>query len=191
MTTGRQSPAAGEGLLCVKSRHGDAPMLDDMIAGLVDLDTNGLCLRWRNHLGGTPPAHLPRWLLLRILAYRIQASALGGLDKETLRLLGRPKVQTSEAADAQRFVARPPATREGVKLSPGAVLVREWDGKVESVMVLAKGFASKGETYRSLSQIAKAMTGTNWNGHRFFGLRTVNCERLAKGNQDSRVARSQ
>ena len=191
MTTGRQSPAAGEGLLCVKSRHGDAPMLDDMIAGLVDLDTNGLCLRWRNHLGGTPPVHLPRWLLLRILVYRIQAAAIGGLDKERLRLLGPPKGQTSDAPDTQPFLARTPATREGVKLSAGAMLVREWEGKLERVMVLEKGFAWKGETYRSLSQIANAMTGTTWNGHRFFGLRTAESMRSAKVNQDSREAGSQ
>jgi hypothetical protein len=185
MAKRRRSAAVGKGLLCAKSRRDGAPTLDEMIAGLVDLDANGLCLQWRNHLGGTPPAHLPRWLLLRVLAYRIQAAALGGLDKETLRLLGHPKGKTP---DAQPFVARTPATREGVKLSPGAVLVREWDGKIERVMVMDKGFAWKGETYRSLSRIAKAMTGTNWNGHRFFGLRTAESKRLAKGSRDSRRA---
>ena len=78
-----KSPAVSEGLLCAKSRPDGAPALDNTIAGLVDLDANGLCLQWRNHLGGTPPVHLPRWLLLRILVYRIQAAAIGGLDKET------------------------------------------------------------------------------------------------------------
>ena len=58
-----------------------------MIAALVELNANGRCLQWRNHLGGTPPAHLPRWLLMKILAYRIQATVFGGLDKETLRVL--------------------------------------------------------------------------------------------------------
>ena len=67
--------------------------LGEIISGLVDLDVNGLCLQWRNHLGGTPPAHLPRWLVLRIMAYRIQAAALGGLDKETLRVIRQPKGQ--------------------------------------------------------------------------------------------------
>ena len=186
-----KSPAVGEGLLCAKSRPDGAPTLDNTIAGLVDLDANGLCLQWRNHLGGTPPVHLPRWLLLRILVYRIQAAAIGGLDKETLRLLGPPKGQTSDAPDIQPFLARTPATREGVKLSAGAMLVREWEGKLERVMVLEKGFAWKGETYRSLSQIANAMTGTTWNGHRFFGLRTAESMRSAKVNQDSREAGSQ
>src|SRR5271165_2501819 len=66
-------------------RSDEATSLSDLIAGLADLDPNGLRLQWRNHLGGTPPAHLPRWLLLRVLAYQIQAAALGGLDKATLR----------------------------------------------------------------------------------------------------------
>ena len=172
-----------------RSYRSDA--LNDLIASLVDLGANGLCLQWRNHLGGTPAAHLPRWLLVRILAYRIQAAVLGGLDKEMLRLLGPPKGQTPEARYDRPFVARTPSSREGVRLSPGAILVREWDGKLERVMVLDKGFAWKGKTYRSLSQIAKAMTGTNWNGHRFFGLRTPGSRRLAKRSQDSLEAGSQ
>ena len=56
-------------------------------------------------------------------------------------------------------------------MKPGALLVREWQGKLERVMVLEEGFAWNGKNFGSLSQIAKAMTGTNWNGHRFFGLR--------------------
>ena len=83
---GRRPPrGAGEGLLRPTPRPKGVLALDDMIAALVELDANGLCLQWRNHLGGTPPAHLPRWLLMKILAYRIQATAFGGLDKETLR----------------------------------------------------------------------------------------------------------
>ena len=60
---------------------------------------------------------------------------------------------------------------EGVGLKAGALLVREWNGRLERVMILEEGFAWNGQTFGSLSQIAKAMTGTNWNGHRFFGLR--------------------
>ena len=69
------------------------------------------------------------------------------------------------------FDRRAPQTREGVGLKAGALLVREWNGKLERVMILDQGFAWNGQTFSSLSQIAKAMTGTNWNGHRFFGLR--------------------
>jgi hypothetical protein len=87
MARRRPTRGADEGLL----RPTPGPMgvlaLDDMIVALVELDANGLGLQWRTHLGGTPPAHLPRWLLMKILAYRLQAAAFGGLDKETLRVL--------------------------------------------------------------------------------------------------------
>ena len=170
MAKRRQSCGVGEALSPSAPRSAERGSLEDLVAGLVDLDVNGLRLQWRNHLGGTPSAHLPRWLLLRVLGYRIQAAALGGLDKETLRVIRQPKGQTFDSP-VSRFEARTPATREGATLKAGALLTREWNGKLERVMVLEKGFAWNGETYGSLSQIAKAMTGTNWNGHRFFGLR--------------------
>jgi DUF2924 family protein len=72
---------------------------------------------------------------------------------------------------ATPFDRRGPQTREGLGLKVGALLVREWKGQLERVMILEEGFAWNGQTFGSLSQIAKAMTGTNWNGHRFFGLR--------------------
>jgi hypothetical protein len=131
-----------------------------LVAGLVDLDVNGLRLQWRNHLGGAAPTHLPRWPLLRVLGYRIQATALGGLDKETLRVIRQPKGQTVDSPVSRPFEARIPTTREGATLKAGALLTREWNGKLERVMVLERGFAWNGETYSSLSQIAKAMTGT-------------------------------
>ena len=84
-----------------------------------------------------------------------------------LRMLCREKDGKALAA----FDRRAPQTRDGVGLSAGALLVREWNGKHERVMILEEGFAWNGQTFRSLSQLAKAITGTNWNGHRFFGLR--------------------
>jgi hypothetical protein len=175
---GRRPPrGAGEDLLRPTPRPKGVLALDGMIAALVELNANGLCLQWRNHLGGTPPAHLPRWLLMKILAHRIQTTAFGGLDKETLRVLRQPKGQRLESADAHPFETRVPTTQDGASLRAGTLLVREWNGKLERVMVLERGFAWNGETFGSLSQIAKAMTGTSWNGHRFFGLRT------AKSNQ--------
>ena len=76
------------------------------------------------------------------------------------------------------FATRAASTRDGIALKPGALLAREWRGKLERVTVLDKGFAWNGKTYGSLSQIAKTITGTNWNGHRFFGLRTPKPESL-------------
>jgi len=183
MTKRRQSRGLSEGLLRPTPQSDSIPALSETISGLVDLNANGLCLQWRNHLGGSPPAHLPRWLLLRILAYRIQAAALGSLDKETLRVLRQPKGERLESSDARPFETRIPTTRDGANLRAGALLVREWKGKLERVIVLERGFAWNGETYESLSQIAKTMTGTSWNGHRFFGLRT------AKSNQSGMPGR--
>jgi hypothetical protein len=72
-------------------RFDHAGSVEDVIASLADLDAKGLRLQWRNHLGGTPPAHLPRWLLLRVLAYQFQVAAFGGPDKATLRVIRQPK----------------------------------------------------------------------------------------------------
>src|ERR1700719_4792777 len=120
---GRLPPrGAGEGLLRPTQRPKGFLALDDTIAALVELDANGLCLQWRNHLGGTPPAHLPRWLLMKILAYRIQAAAHGGLAKETLRVLRQPKGQRLASSDWHPFETRTPITREGASLRPGTLL---------------------------------------------------------------------
>jgi hypothetical protein len=138
-----------------------------IVANLDGLDLNGLRRQWRAHLGGEPPAHLPRWLLMRVLAHRLQSDAFGGSDKSIRRILRFGK----EDGVGAPFDRRVPQTREGLGLKVGALLVREWKGQLERVMILEDGFAWNGQTFGSLSQIAKAMTGTNWNGHRFFGLR--------------------
>ena len=101
--------------------------------------------------------------MFRILAYRLQADLLGDLNTESQRLLDRS--ETPEKA-GQRAVARRP-----VHARPGTVLGREWNGQMQRVTVLEKGFAWKGKTYPSLSKVALAITGTRWNGPRFFGLR--------------------
>jgi DUF2924 family protein len=131
-------------------------------------------------LGGTPPAHLPRWLLLRVFAYEFQVAALGGPDKATLRVIRQSKGRTLGGP----FEARIASTREGADLRAGALLVRGWKGKPQRVTVLEKGFAWNGKSYFSRSQIAKAMTGTAWNGHRFFGLRTATPARAAQAPRD-------
>jgi hypothetical protein len=104
---------------------------------------------------------------MKVLAYRLQSDAFSGLDQSVRRILRSGKDGGGGAA----FDRRAPQTREGVGLKAGALLVREWKGRLERVMILEKGFAWDGQTFGSLSQIAKAMTGTSWNGHRFFGLR--------------------
>jgi Protein of unknown function (DUF2924)/Homeodomain-like domain len=140
--------------------------LPSIIANLEGLDLGGLRRQWRAQLGGEAPAHLSRWLLMKVLAYRLQSSAFGDLDKTIRRILRSGKEDGAGAP----FDCRAPQTREGVSLRVGALLVRQWRGQLERVMILEEGFAWNGQTFGSLSQIAKAMTGTSWNGHRFFGL---------------------
>jgi hypothetical protein len=172
MAAGRCSNDAEENHSLSASSGRETATLDAIVAGLADLDADQLRLQWRNHLGGTAPAHLPRWLLLRVLAYRLQAAALGDLDKATARSVCALEGGAIESGDSP-FKTRSPRTQDGTGLNPGALLVRQWKGKLEKVMVLDKGFAWNGQTFGSLSQVAKAITGTSWNGHRFFGLRST------------------
>jgi hypothetical protein len=141
--------------------------LEDEIAHLRDLDLPGLRARWHSVFRRQAPDHLPRHLLYRMIAYRLQAERLGDLDRDTQRFL-------DQVAAGARNGDELPAESNGLTrhgLLPGTILVREWDGKSQRVMVLDQGFAWNGATYRSLTQIAFAMTGTRWSGPRFFGLR--------------------
>ena len=163
-----KASGAGEALVPPAPPPSERETLDASVTSLSGLNLDQLCLQWRNQLGGIAPGHLPRWLLMRVLAYRIQAAAFGDLDRTILRRL---RDEALELRDARPFATRGPTTREGVGLKSGALLVREWKGRLERVMVLDDGYAWNGCVYRSLSQVAKAITGTNWNGHRFFGLK--------------------
>ena len=151
--TGRRAVAAFPATS--SSTHVEAELIR-----LACADTNGLARRWRVLFGGRAP-DLPRALLLRILAYRIQADAAGDLDPTTIQLLDR--LGRGEISEI------PLPELRAVK--PGTLLVREWEGTLQRVVVLESGFAWNGRTYESLSKVARAITGTNWNGPRFFGLR--------------------
>src|SRR5215204_7138335 len=143
----------------------DTKTLDVEIAHLRDLDVRDLQARWRNAFRRAPPPHLPRHLLFRVLAYRLQADRLGDLDAECKRLLdgaGSPEAAARRMVEGKRLTAL---------VQPGTMLAREWNGRMQRVAVLADGFAWNGKTYPSLSKIAFAITGTRWNGPRFFGLR--------------------
>ena len=107
---------------------------------------------------------------MRVLGHRLQIAAFGDLDRSVRRLL-KDEAEGEGGPPAAPFDRRDAQTRDGIALRPRALLVREWRGKLERVMVLEEGFAWNGKNFGSLSQIAKAMTGTSWNGHRFFGLR--------------------
>jgi len=143
----------------------DRKTLDVEIARLRDLDVGALRARWQDVFRRQPPPCLPQHLLFRMLAYRLQADHLGDLDGESRRLLDSA---VSPEAAGKRAVERARVTRD---MSPGTMLGREWNGRMHRIAVLAEGFAWNGKTYPSLSKIALAITGTRWNGPRFFGLR--------------------
>lgn len=144
------------------------------LAGLEHLDGDALRALWRRRLRGTPPA-LPRPLLMRLLAYRLQARASGDLDAETARALdrvAREGARRRQAGEARPKAVPPVAAVPREKgLKPGTVLMRQHGGTVHHVMVVAGGFAWRGTIYTNLSEIARTITGTRWSGPRFFGLR--------------------
>ena len=142
--------------------------MEDEIAHLRALDLTGLRARWQSVFQRPPPSHLPRHLLFAVLAFRIQTDRFGNLDHETRKVLDRTNASESGSAMADRLNS---LDRKRADLTPGTVLVREWNQQSHRVTVLAKGFAWNGQTYESLSKIAFAITGTRWNGPRFFGLR--------------------
>ena len=142
--------------------------LNSEIAHLRDLDLQGLRARWKSMFRQQPPYHLPRHLLFAVLAYRLLADELGDLDPITARLL--KQIATGGGTlGASRLTQE--FGRRRAALKPGTILMREWNARAYRVMVVDEGFAWNGKTYDSLSKVAFAITGTNWNGPRFFGLR--------------------
>ena len=157
--------------------------LEAELAGLGQLSLDDLRLRWRNHWGRLAPARLSRGLFVHVMAYRIQAEAFGDLDRKTVRMLERLADDAADRSASNRSstpdsdaglkseVSSVRAASDPLVLKPGALLIREWQGRIERVMVVKGGFAWNGATYTSLSAAAFAITGTKWNGHRFFGVR--------------------
>src|SRR5882724_2249906 len=142
--------------------------VEDEVVHLRGLDLRGLRARWQSVFQRPPPDHLPRHLLFAIIAYRIQADRFGDLDRETRQLLDRTGAKESGTAMSARLIS---FDQKRTELTPGTVLVRDWDRRSHRVMVMSDGFAWNGQTYDSLSKVAFAITGTKWNGPRFFGQR--------------------
>ena len=117
---------------------------------------------WRARFKSDPPPAFGPDLLRRSLAYRVQEKAFGGLDRETARLLAQLMGQ-HDKTPGRLVLPR--------QIKPGAVLVRHFKGVTHRVTVTADGYAYQDKPYESLSEIARAITGTRWNGPRFFGLR--------------------
>ena len=133
------------------------------IAALQSSDVTRLKTRWRSLYGGEAPARFSRDLLMRAVAYRMQERAMGGLKPSIRRLFERV------AADAH--ARRPLKLMLQATPQPGAILIREWRGVKYKVVVRADGFSFRNQHYRSLSAVARLVTGSRWSGPLFFGLK--------------------
>ncbi len=118
---------------------------------------------WREHFKKTTPSQVRRELLVRILAYKIQEKAFGGLSNSTRRRLR----QLADALEANPSAALPNVRR----IKPGTRLIRQWQGKTHQVTVGEAEYEYAGQRYGSLSEIARLITGTRWSGPLFFGLK--------------------
>jgi len=140
------------------SKEDDA-QLEAEIEQIRSLPVDQLRVLWRQTFKSSPPSAFAKDMLGRMICYHMQEKALGGLSRASRRLLDHIGDGKGAVETAQR------------RLKPGTVLVREYQGERHSVVAASDGFVWKEETYASLSIIARLITGTNWNGPKFFGLR--------------------
>jgi hypothetical protein len=136
--------------------HEGAAILDMKIRRIQELSLPDLRSEWARTYRKKPPRALSRQLLVYMLAWKIQEDALGGHSREVLRIL---KSYSSGRQVALRY------------LQPGTDLIRENQGERHTVSVTTDGFRWRGKDFSSLTAIANAITGADWNGPRFFGLR--------------------
>jgi hypothetical protein len=195
-TVRRRLPEAAAGSVRAENPP-TATGLQAELAELARLSLDDLRLRWRNNWGRLAPAHLSRGLLIRVMTYRLQAEAFGDLNRKTVGLLQRMTNGAAEKLTADRSgtpgsdehaeskISSTRAAYEPLVLKPGAVLTREWHGRLERVTVVDDRFAWKGATYASASAVAFAITGTKWNGHRFFGVRHRDGVRASERKDDA------
>ena len=130
------------------------------LARLSELTIFELRGEWRRLHRMSPPMRLSRDLLVRGITYKLQERAYGGLSTATAR-----KLEQAGADSLSRGSAAP------ISLRPGTRLVREWRGVTHMVLIHADGIEWRGQRYRSLSLVARKITGARWSGPRFFGLR--------------------
>jgi Protein of unknown function (DUF2924) len=133
------------------------PPLDTAFARIGEMDMEQLRGCWRKTFSSDPPATFSKDLMARAICHQLQEEAFGGLSASTARLL--------------RSLVKP-GVEPPRQVKVGSVIVREHQGVVHEVLVVPGGFCWQGRTYDSLSTIAKTITGTSWNGPRFFGLRS-------------------
>jgi hypothetical protein len=158
-----------------------APPTIKLARGLADLknwDRETLCKEWQRLFGKKVPLNLPQYIMLRMIAYRLQANALGDLDSNCIKYLNQVADQRATRLASKNKGPRKspppiPAVPAEQSLKAGSILVREHDGHLHKVIAVApSGFSWNDKTFKSLSEVAYAITGTKWNGPRFFGLRS-------------------
>jgi hypothetical protein len=137
------------------------------ILSLSKLDIDKLRGRWKAIYGKAPSGEIGRSFLTRAISYRLQERVYGGLKPSTSRLLARAVEETATGA------SKKPQTRMA---QSGTILIREWRGTAHRVTMLDDGVSFNGKRFRSLSEVARAITGSRWSGPRFFGLRSQNTE---------------
>ena len=137
--------------------------LDQEIAALADSPTGDLQAQWQALYGAAPPGRVGRDLLILAVAHALQVQAVGGLAPALQRRLRRLAADIRTRGDA--------AITTQPRVKPGTRLIRQWKDETHEVTVLDDGFLWRGQTYRSLSEIARAITGTRWSGPVFFGLK--------------------
>ena len=141
----------------------DRDALTAEIAGLSKASITDLRERWKAMYGKAPSQEIGRSFLIRAIAYRLQEKAFGGLKPSTRRLLARVAEETATGSSPKKPQIR--------KAQSGTVLIREWQGNAHRVTMLDDGVSFNGKHYRSLSEVAREITGSRWSGPRFFGLR--------------------
>jgi hypothetical protein len=135
--------------------------VDAELGALTMMSAHELRNEWRRLYRAEPPPRLGRDLLLLAVGFKIQERAHGGLPQSTRRRL---------RAFEQDLASGNGTVKAALSLKPGARLVRQWRGRVHTVLMLEDGFDYEGERFRSLTQIARRITGVKWSGPRFFGL---------------------
>lgn len=140
--------------------------LEREIAALPNMNLAQLQAKWRSRLKEALPAHVRKQLLVPLLAYKLQEQAYGGLRPEIRRQLERIATRYRRDPGAKKV-----AIREPQRIKPGTRLLRQWNGRTHQVTVVEKGFEYDGECHKSLSVIARKITGTRWSGPLFFGIK--------------------
>ncbi len=149
------------------------PAVEAELDWLPTMPIAGLRKRYLELYRIEPPNAFGPDLLRRSIAHRIQAKAYGELSTPTRRMLDRLVKAAMAKPNGRLELPR--------RMKPGSELIRTWKGRSYRVTVMADGFAYNGKTFASLSEIASKITGTNWNGPRFFGLRSASNEVGADG----------